>query len=196
MSRRSESETNNSIIVIFSRQTITKPKFQTKAHRRSVRLFVGAFVRLSESKRQLHISGIEIPPLPTCFCIYLFSFACFWQGYSNSVSQLLRSRDKFLHPWEMKASHNTGNSVSYSFRTVCWFFYVPQSYEHWRVARRGLRHIISSLSKNRCLIPTSKLIVTAAKSSSTFSKKTNFHLHLSVVFWHLVFLPSTKHNNK
>ena len=54
---------------------------------------------------------------------------------------------------------------------------------------------ISSLSKNGCLIPTSNLIVTAAKSSSTISK-TNFHLHLSVVFWHLVFLPSTKHNNK
>ena len=44
MLRRLESETNKSIIVIFSRQT----------------------------KRQLHISGIEIPPLSTCFCFFIY----------------------------------------------------------------------------------------------------------------------------
>ena len=44
MLRRLESETNKSIIVIFSRQT----------------------------KRQLHISGIEIQPLSTCFCLFIY----------------------------------------------------------------------------------------------------------------------------
>ena len=42
VSRRLESETNKSIIVIFSRQTITKLNFQTKALRRNVRSFVWA----------------------------------------------------------------------------------------------------------------------------------------------------------
>ena len=36
-------------------------------------------------------------------------------------------------------SHNTGNFTSFSFRIVCGFFHVPQSYEHWRIVRRGLR---------------------------------------------------------
>ena len=36
-------------------------------------------------------------------------------------------------------SHNTGNFTSFSFRIVCGFFYVPQSYKHWRIVRRGLR---------------------------------------------------------
>ena len=78
----------------------------------------------------------------TNFRFCLFSFGSFWQGYRNRVSHLLRSRNKSLPPWEMKASHNNGNSVPYSFRTVCGFFYVPQSCEHWRAARRGLRFIV------------------------------------------------------
>ena len=41
VSRRSESETNNSIIVIFSRQTITKLKFQTWANRNVRFIFLG-----------------------------------------------------------------------------------------------------------------------------------------------------------
>ena len=45
------------------------------------------------------------------FFFHLFSFASFSPGHRNSVSQLLRPRNKSLPPWEMKASHNTGNSV-------------------------------------------------------------------------------------
>ena len=37
---------------------------------------------------------------------------------------------------------NAGNSTTYFFRMVCGFFYVPQSYEHCRVVKRGLRFIV------------------------------------------------------
>ena len=42
-----------------------------------------------------------------------------------------------------KTDHtNAGNSILYSLRIVCGFFYAPQSYEHWRVVRRGQRFIL------------------------------------------------------
>lgn len=41
-----------------------------------------------------------------------------------------------------RSDHSTGNSVSYSFQTVLGFFYVPQNFEQWRAAKRGLRFTV------------------------------------------------------
>ena len=54
-----------------------------------------------------------------------------------------------IHPKDhtptTRPDHNTGNSVSYSFRTVHGFFYVPQNREQWRIAKRGLPFLSRTL---------------------------------------------------
>ena len=63
------------------------------------------------------------------FQVNLFDFincARSWQGHFNSASQLLWSRNTpSSPPWDMKASHNTGNSVPYSVTNGVWVLLRP-----------------------------------------------------------------------
>ena len=54
----------------------------------------------------------------------------------------MKGKDTRGYPYQgylptARPDHNTANSVPYSFRVVCGFFYVPQNCEQWRVARWG-----------------------------------------------------------
>ena len=82
--------------------------------------------------------GISFSSFPTLFAengaihTLLYLRTDFWVAYAVNISEHLTFR------WEM--DHHGSKYITYSFRRVCGFFYVPRN-KLWRVVRRGLRFI-------------------------------------------------------
>ena len=67
----------------------------------------------------LKVIVVHVSQFGTLFLVLLYLPSDFRVAYAANISEHLAI--------EREIDHHTGNYVPYSFRTVCWFFYVPQN---------------------------------------------------------------------